>query len=98
MMASMVLDGPINRDAFQAYIDQVLVPELKPADVIITNNFSSHRGAKVRQAIQAVGNSALPAALQSRLQPYSSWELFINSSNYTLYGAVPALPSAFTHL
>lgn len=30
MMTPMVLDGPINRDAFQAYIDQVLVPDLKP--------------------------------------------------------------------
>ena len=31
----MVLDGPINGRAFQAYIDQLLVPELKPGDGVI---------------------------------------------------------------
>ena len=42
--APMVLDGPINRDAFQAYVDQVLVPELKPGDVVVMDNLSSHKG------------------------------------------------------
>ena len=35
MVAPMVLDGPINGAAFQAYVDQVLVPELKPGDIVI---------------------------------------------------------------
>ena len=35
MMAPMVLDGPINGHAFQAYVDQVLVPELKPGDIVV---------------------------------------------------------------
>ena len=35
MVAPMVLDGPINGAAFQAYIDQVLVPELKPGDIVV---------------------------------------------------------------
>lgn len=65
MMAPMVLDGPINRDAFQAYIDQVLVPELKPADIVIMDNLSSHKGAKVREAIEAAG------AILLYLPPYS---------------------------
>jgi hypothetical protein len=42
MMAPMVL----NRDAFQAYIDQVLVPELKPGDFVIMDNLSSHKGSR----------------------------------------------------
>jgi len=33
--APMVLDGPINQDAFQAYVDQVLVPELAPGDGVV---------------------------------------------------------------
>lgn len=35
MVASMVLDGPINGLAFQAYVDQVLVPDLRPGDVVV---------------------------------------------------------------
>lgn len=66
----MVRDGPINCRWFQAYVDQVLVPELKPGDVVIIDNLGSHKGAGARRAIEAVGgDAALPPALQSRLQP-----------------------------
>ena len=41
LTAPMVLDGPINRDAFQAYVEQVLVPELRPGDIVIMDNLSS---------------------------------------------------------
>jgi transposase len=61
----MVLDGPINRDAFQAYVDQVLVPELRPGDVVVMDNLSSHKGPAVRRAIEAAGASLL------HLPPYS---------------------------
>ena len=63
--APMVLDGPINRDAFQAYVDQVLVPELSPGDVVVMDNLSSHKGPAVRAAIEAAGASLL------FLPPYS---------------------------
>ena len=63
--APMVLDGPINRDAFQAYVDQVLVPELLPGDVVVMDNLSSHKGSAVRRAIEAAGASLL------YLPPYS---------------------------
>ena len=46
MTAPMVLDGPIN-GALQAYVDQVLVPELKPADVVIMDNLGSHKGTGI---------------------------------------------------
>ena len=44
MTAPMVLDGPINSRAFQAYVDQVLVPELKPGDVVLfqTGHLDKH--------------------------------------------------------
>ena len=57
--APMVLDGPINRDAFQAYVDQVLVPELTPGDVVVMDNLSSHKGPAVRRAIEAAGANLL---------------------------------------
>ena len=63
--APMVLDGPINRDAFQAYVDQVLVPELRPGDIVVMDNLSSHKGQAVRRAIEAAGASLL------YLPPYS---------------------------
>ena len=55
MVAAMVLDGPISRDAFHAYVDQVLVPELNAGDVVIMNNLSSHKVPAVREMIEAAG-------------------------------------------
>jgi len=65
MMAPMVLDGPINRLAFQAYVEQVLVPELSPGDIVVMDNLSSHKGPAVCQAIAAAGARLL------YLPPYS---------------------------
>lgn len=65
MVAPMVLDGPINGELFQAYVDQVLVPELRLGDVVVMDNLSSHKGAGVRAAIEGAGASLL------YLPPYS---------------------------
>ena len=65
MVAPMVLDGPINGRAFQAYVDQVLVPELRPGDIVIMDNLGSHKGAGIKPAIEAAGASLL------YLPPYS---------------------------
>ena len=65
MVAPMVLDGPINGCAFQAYVDQVLVPELRPGDVVVMDNLGSHKGAGVRASIEAAGAGLL------YLPPYS---------------------------
>jgi hypothetical protein len=48
MVAPMVLDGPINGELFQAYIDQALVPELRPGDIVVMDNLGSHQGAGER--------------------------------------------------
>lgn len=55
MVAPMVLDGPINQRAFEAYVEQILVPELKPGDIVIMDNLSSHKSPAVRTAIEAAG-------------------------------------------
>ena len=65
MVAPMVLDGPINGVAFQAYVDQVLVPELNAGDIVVMDNLGSHKGADVRKAIEATGATLL------YLPPYS---------------------------
>ena len=65
IVAPFVLDGPINRSAFETYVEKVLVPELRPGDVVILDNLSSHKGARVRAMIEAAGASLL------YLPPYS---------------------------
>lgn len=53
--APFVLDGPINRQSFEAYVEQVLVPTLKPRDVVIMDNLNSHKGDAVWQMIRKAG-------------------------------------------
>lgn len=53
--APWVLDGPINGEAFKAYVEKVLAPTLKPGDLVILDNLGSHKGKAVRQAIRAAG-------------------------------------------
>ncbi|MFN4019658.1 MAG: IS630 family transposase [Erythrobacter sp.] len=65
MVAPMVLDGPINGDWFEAYVTQVLVPELHPGDIVIMDNLSSHKRAAVKERIEAAG------ATLRFLPPYS---------------------------
>ena len=51
--ATMVYDGPMNRDTFVTYIEHRLVPALRPGDIVIMDNLSSHKDAKVRELIEA---------------------------------------------
>jgi transposase len=53
--APCVLDGPINGESFKAYVEQFLVPTLKPGDIVIMDNLGSHKGHAVRRAIRAAG-------------------------------------------
>ena len=53
--APCVIDGPINGESFLAYVEQVLVPALKPGDIVIIDNLGSHKGKAVRRAIRAAG-------------------------------------------
>ncbi len=55
MVAPMVLEGPINGDWFEAYVRQILVPELRRVDIVIMDNLSSHKRTSVRELIEAVG-------------------------------------------
>jgi transposase len=53
MIAPFVLDGPIDRSAFETYVEKVLVPELEPGRIVIMDNLSSHKGPRVRELIEA---------------------------------------------
>ena len=65
MIAPCVIDGAVDGDIFLAYVEQVLVPELRPGDTVIMDNLSSHKVAGVRRAIEAAGACLL------YLPPYS---------------------------
>ena len=53
LTAPLVVDGAINGELFLAYVEQVLVPTLKPGDVVIMDNLRVHKIAGVREAIEA---------------------------------------------
>ena len=55
LVAPSVFDGPINGELFLAYVQQVLVPTLRPGDIVIMDNLRSHKVAGVREAIEAAG-------------------------------------------
>ena len=55
LTAPAVFDGAINGEAFLAYVRQVLVPTLKPGDIVVLDNLSSHKVTGVREAIEARG-------------------------------------------
>ena len=65
MTAPMVLDGPMNGPAFQAYVAQVLVPTLSPGDIIVMDNLPAHKSAVTGALIEAAGARLL------FLPPYS---------------------------
>ena len=65
LTAPMVLDGAMNGKAFLAYVQQVLTPTLKPGDLVVMDNLSSHKRAGVREALERVGAKVL------YLPPYS---------------------------
>lgn len=65
MTAPMVLDGAMNGVAFQAYVQQVLIPTLAPGDIVIMDNLPAHNAQGVRQTIEGAGCRLL------YLPPYS---------------------------
>ncbi len=59
MTAPMTLDGAMYGDAFLAWIEQVLVPTLKPGDIVVMDNLPAHKVAGVCEAIEAAGATRL---------------------------------------
>ena len=53
--APWLLEGPIDGDSFQTYVEKVLVPTLEPGKLVIMDNLASHKRKAVRQAIRSAG-------------------------------------------
>lgn len=65
MPCSMVVDGAVNSDLFEAFVEKVLVPALTLGDIVVMDNLSSHKRPRVRELIEAAGAQLL------YLPPYS---------------------------
>jgi transposase len=65
LTAPLVVDGPMNRELFIAYVEQQLVPTLRANDIVIMDNLPAHHAKQVRVAIESVG------ATLEYLPPYS---------------------------
>jgi transposase len=55
MVAPMLIEGPMNGELFLAYVEQCLVPTLKPDDIVVMDNVATHKVAGVVEAIEAAG-------------------------------------------
>ena len=55
LTAPFVIDGPINRELFELYVETQLAPTLSKGDVVILDNLSSHKSSKAEQAIRKRG-------------------------------------------
>lgn len=53
--APWIIDGPINGERFLIYVEKVLVPELKPGDIVVMDNLGSHKAGTIRAAIRKAG-------------------------------------------
>jgi len=55
LAAPCVFDGPINGEAFRAYVAQFLLPELSGGDIVVMDNLGSHKSAEVRRLVRSKG-------------------------------------------
>jgi transposase len=65
LIAPCVFDGPINGECFRAYVEQQLLPVLRPGDIVVMDNLGSHKSAALRRIIRTAG------ARLWHLPPYS---------------------------
>ena len=52
---STLVDGPIDADLFEAFVAQVLLPQLREGDLVVLDNLSSHKRARTRRLIESAG-------------------------------------------
>lgn len=65
IVAPMIIDGAMDGKMFRAYVEQVLIPELKPGDIVVLDNLPAHKVSGIGQILQKAG------AMLRFLPPYS---------------------------
>lgn len=56
---AFMIDGAVNGDLFEAYIEHIFLPTLSSGEIVLMDNLSAHKGEKVRQIIEAKGGQLL---------------------------------------
>ena len=51
----LAVEGPTTREVFEAYLEQVLAPSLRPGRVVVMDNLSAHKGGRVKEIIEGRG-------------------------------------------
>ena len=51
----LAVEGSTTREVFEAYLKQVLAPSLRPGQVVVMDNLSSHKGSRVRELVEERG-------------------------------------------
>lgn len=100
MIATMTIEAATDAEIFLAYLDQVLCPALRPGNVVVMDNLSSHKVAGVRERIAAAGAELL------YLPPYSpdlnpiekAWAKLKQLLRSAKARTVPALEQAIAEL
>ena len=63
--AAMTIDGPTTSEVFRAYVEHILVPSLRPGDIVVLDNLSPHKDKAALAWIEKAGAEVRP------LPPYS---------------------------
>ena len=101
MRCSMVVDGAVNRDVFEAFLEHVLAPELRPGDIVVMDNLSSHKGGRVRELIESAGGTLryLPP-YSPDLNPiemaFSKLKALLNRTKDVLWGSMQSVLDTVT--
>ena len=51
----MAVEGPTTCEVFEAYVDKVLAPELRPGHIVVMDNLSAHKGSQIRELVAERG-------------------------------------------
>ena len=103
--APFVIDGPVNGAVFRTYVEKVLVPSLKPSDIVLMDNLGSHKSPAIRKAIREAGAKLfyLPPYspdLNPIEQAFAKLKHWLRNAktrcSETLYRAVADILGAFT--
>ncbi|RTL71309.1 MAG: transposase [Hyphomicrobiales bacterium] len=91
-----VVDGPINGAIFRAYIEQFLLPTLRPGDIIILDNLDSHRSSAIRATIRSVGARLASCRLIRTTSTRSNRSSLKSSTGRGWPRRTPSMPSTIT--
>ncbi len=61
----LAVEGSTTTEVFEAYLERVLVPSLRPGQIVVMDNLTAHKGSRVRELIEGRGCELL------YLPPYS---------------------------